>query len=212
MDLVVAATAQEMQPLLDMNNRYADCLYLVTGVGLVETILSLSQYLSTPAFSQISRVLHIGVAGAYLDSGVNLLDICLAEREILADFGVVSDDHLEPFTFPGTPNLVLDFAAELVGYCEQRLRKKNIPSKKGVFLTVNSASGTLKRGNYLRDRYRAICENMEGFAVARVCQAFALPLLELRCVSNLVEDRNINNWRLPEACQLLGRAVAAVID
>ena len=52
---------------------------------------------------------------------------------------------------------------------------------------------------------------MEGAAAARVCQQFALPLLELRCISNLVEDRNLHNWRLREACVRCGEVAAAVV-
>ena len=53
--------------------------------------------------------------------------------------------------------------------------------------------------------------NMEGAAVARVCAEFSLPLLELRCISNLVEDRNPAHWRLQEACEKAARTAAVLI-
>jgi futalosine hydrolase len=53
---------------------------------------------------------------------------------------------------------------------------------------------------------------MEGAAVARVCVQFGLPLLELRCISNLVEDRNLQNWQLKKASARCGEAAALVLE
>ncbi len=47
--------------------------------------------------------------------------------------------------------------------------------------------------------------------MARVCEQFSLPCLEVRCVSNMVEDRNRGNWKLGQACAEAGRAAAAIV-
>ena len=212
MDLIVVATPQEIQPFLDKQGRTAGFLTLVTGPGCVESALHLARFLAASPRPAVSRVINVGVAGAYRDTGVELLDICLAEHEILADFGIASGDRLEALTFPGVPDTCLTFDQPLVNACAAKLlATHNIP-KRGRFLTVNSVSGTWQRGGYLRDKHQAICENMEGFAVARVCQSFLLPHLELRTVSNFVEDRNLNGWQMAEACALLAEALPAVID
>jgi futalosine hydrolase len=64
----------------------------------------------------------------------------------------------------------------------------------------------------LAARFGGLCENMEGAAVARVCAAFDLPCLELRSISNRVEDRDTGRWRLKEACAKAGAAVARVLE
>ncbi|PKN23327.1 MAG: hypothetical protein CVU68_01250 [Deltaproteobacteria bacterium HGW-Deltaproteobacteria-3] len=64
----------------------------------------------------------------------------------------------------------------------------------------------------LRAAHNGLCENMEGAAVARVCQEFAVPCLEVRCVSNMVEDRNPANWQLAAAVQKCGQVVSLLID
>jgi futalosine hydrolase len=51
---------------------------------------------------------------------------------------------------------------------------------------------------------------MEGAAVARVCKEFSLPCLEIRCISNMVEDRDQAKWQLQEACTQVGKAVATI--
>jgi nucleoside phosphorylase len=52
---------------------------------------------------------------------------------------------------------------------------------------------------------------MEGCAVARVCAEFAVPCLEVRCVSNM-EDRNLANWQLAAAARKCGEVVSLLVD
>ncbi|MCI5143631.1 MAG: hypothetical protein D3909_18280, partial [Candidatus Electrothrix sp. ATG1] len=76
--------------------------------------------------------------------------------------------------------------------------------------TVSCASGTQHRGDQLGRQFCGLCENMEGAAVVRVCEEFTLPCLEVRCISNMVEDRDREKWRLREACGKAGRAAAVI--
>jgi futalosine hydrolase len=86
-----------------------------------------------------------------------------------------------------------------------------VACKKGVFVTVNCCSGTWERGRQLGRQFQGLCENMEGAAIARVCEEFSLPCLEVRCVSNMVEDRNRKKWELRQARAEAGRAAAAIV-
>ena len=53
---------------------------------------------------------------------------------------------------------------------------------------------------------------MEGAAVARVCHEFSLPMLEMRAISNYVEDRDPRNWRLAEACETAAEGAASLLQ
>jgi futalosine hydrolase len=53
---------------------------------------------------------------------------------------------------------------------------------------------------------------MEGAAVAMVCQKFNVPCVELRCVSNMVEDRKEKNWQLAEAIKKICRVVEIILQ
>jgi len=53
---------------------------------------------------------------------------------------------------------------------------------------------------------------MEGAAIALVCNTFNLPCAELRCVSNMVEDRNTANWQLEEAIDKVCRVAGIVLQ
>jgi len=212
MDLVVAATAQELQGVVDLSVNPDQVQCLISGVGSLESTLTLSRFLATPNGKKVTRVINIGIAGAYTCFNLQILELVFAQHEIYADFGVEINGEIEQFTFPGAPVVKVDCDPKQLDSCRQLLAKNAISTRSGTFLTVNTASGTLKRGNYLGRRYKAVCENMEGFALARVAAAFNLAFVELRCISNFVEDRNLDNWRIMPACEKLTAAVTTLIS
>jgi len=216
MFLVVCATDFEMQALTDRVSPKQDrWLGLVTGVGMVETALNLSRYLEqTSGSTTIQGVLNFGVAGAYIRGkrkGADLLDICLAESEVFGDFGICFPDRIEALNDSLVHRRCYDMDAGLLGKAEKLFVAENMRVSRGTFVTVCGVSGTQGRGDILSSQYDGLCENMEGAAVARVCEAYDLPLLEMRTISNFVEDRNLSRWKLPEACARAGEAVAILL-
>ena len=215
MYLVTAATDFEMQPFLAAcRDRVA--AHLVTGIGPVETAVRLYGWLSKNN-GTVRGVINFGIAGAYVQpddtDAPRLLDICLAEQEFFGDLGICLEDRIEQFDnkeLQVEDSFVLD--KDLLTRAGRILHANQMSFYTGAFVTVNCASGTAKRGKMLADRYRALCENMEGAAVARVCGEFDLPCLELRCVSNLVEDRDTTRWQLKKACRRAGEVTALVTE
>lgn len=110
---------------------------------------------------------------------MNIGEIALAQKEINADEGLLRtcDDTPNSFLFLGIEEINLEIP--------KSLRKL----KKGTFLTVSSCTGNLKRANFLERKFNAVCENMEGFAIAKAAQYFNIPTIELRAISNLVKSR-----------------------
>ncbi len=66
-------------------------------------------------------------------------------------------------------------------------------------MTVQECSGTLALGGERARRFSAVCENMEGAAAAHVCLLYGVRFIELRGISNRVEDRRTEDWDLPLA-------------
>lgn len=212
--LVTAATAFEMDAFLSVCPADESIHTVLTGVGPVEAALQVTQALATtePA---ITGVVNFGVAGAYLGDGptASLLDICLAEQEILGDLGICIHDQVEPLRGEGFALFdTFLLHSPLLQRADQILREGGIAVQRGTFVTVSCVSGTRQRGDILARQHRAICENMEGAAVARVCAHFQLPLVEVRCISNLVEDRDPATWRLRDACRRCGEVVAHLVQ
>jgi futalosine hydrolase len=209
--LVTAATENEIKALSHFFSSSENFKVLITGMGPVATAASLSQHLALHG-SGIEGVMNIGVGGAYVDSGLSLLDICLARQEVFGDFGICTENEILDFdpalSQLSTPIL---FENELVSRIRDVLNSQTVKYKVTNFVTVNCCSGTKKRGDYLCQRFTAGCENMEGAAVATVCNAFAIPCVQLRCISNMVEDRNTENWMLTEAIDKMCTVAMAVL-
>jgi len=214
MYLITAATAFEMEAFLQACSRAEPFAQLITGIGPVEAALQLTAYLATNSRS-FKGVINLGVGGAYCreQESAELLDICLAEREVLGDLGICYHDAVEPLR--GESLAVLDSFPLDSGLLTQAailLNRGKIRYKRGTFVTVSCVSGSRQRGHMLARQHQALCENMEGAAIARVCHHFSLPLLELRCISNLVEDRNLQNWQIKKACTRCGEVAAFLVQ
>jgi len=211
MYLLAAATDFECDCARKILAARKDISFLTTGVGPVETAFSLTAFLSR--HSQVSAVVNFGVAGAFCNTGVTLLDICLARHEVLADLGICFSDRIDSLNGESLnlkrefdlQNSLLEQAQEILGNEKQSFHT-------GTFVTVNCVSGTKRRGSFLQQAHQAICENMEGAAVARVCRGFGLDCLEIRAISNLVEDRDTGKWQLKQACEKVGQAVSQVVN
>ena len=210
MILLVAATEMEALPLAGKGMARPHEIF-VAGVGPLETAVHLTRRLGE-AGQEVSLVLNFGVAGAYAGSGAELLDICLAESEVLGDFGICHADRIEPFVGQLAGRTVFPLDRRYLAQAGELLEARDVPCKRGVFVTVNGVSATARRGAMLRAAHNGLCENMEGGAVARVCEEFAIPCLEVRCVSNMVEDRNPANWQLTAAARRCGQAVSLLVE
>jgi len=157
----------------------------------------------------------LGCGGAYPGSTLQIGDLAVANAEIFGDEG-----SLTPNGFIDLEQLRLPFYASNretlynrvpldTGLSEQSLSllreftalQKHCV-KSGAFVTVSCCSGTTAGGSELEARTGGICENMEGAAVALVCHKHAIPLLEVRGISNLVEDRDPRRWDLPAATMI----------
>lgn len=209
MYLLVAATEPE---IVRARSRVAPASaeFLVTGMGPVEAALALSRHLS--GREPYRAVINIGTAGSFAATGLDVLDCCLAAREVLGDLGICLGDRIEAFAPVLPAPREFDLDGVLLTRAEQALQAAGISFRSGTFVTVCCVSGTRARGEHLRDSHGAICENMEGAALARVCQAYGLPFLELRCISNRVEDRNTAGWRLEEASERVCSILAELLQ
>lgn len=168
-----------------------------------------------------SLMIITGCGGAYPGSGLAVGDLAVASDELFADEG------------SETPDGWLDLRAmQLPLYTQQKRQYYNaIPLShhaaekamqladthgvrltRGRFLTVSSCSGTRARGQELRRRHHAICENMEGASCALVALRYGVPCLEIRGISNLVEDRDLSRWNLPLAVEAAQRFVIKVVE
>ena len=53
---------------------------------------------------------------------------------------------------------------------------------------------------------------MEGFGVLRAAELAGVPAVELRCVSNLVAERDRSRWRFDDALATLEAALSRLLS
>lgn len=211
MFLMVAATNFELEALQAARPESLSWLTLLSGVGPVEAALSLTTLLaSLPVLP--AGVINFGLAGAFPDSGLELLDLCLAEGEILGDLGIVYPDRVDPLPVAFAPPREFVCEPSLLAAADKALAVAGLSCRRGRFVTLAGVSGTRSRAESLRDSWQAICENMEGAALARVSQKFGVPFLELRCISNMAVDRADQLWQAGAAARRCGQAAAILFE
>lgn len=149
-----------------------EILLCISGVGKINS--TISSMITLEKFP-IEKALISGIAGAYPSSGLKIGEIALATREIEVDHGLLID--FDRFISMDFVEVELTVPHSLDGL------------KRGIFLTVSSCTGNLKRAKFLESKFGGICENMEGAAIAKVCSLYDVPVFEIRSISNYVEDR-----------------------
>jgi futalosine hydrolase len=168
----------------------------------------------------VSAVLNIGIGGAYPSSGLEPGDMAIATKEIYGDEGVIGPDGWRDMKEIGIPLLQrgnkkhynenpLD--KPLAGKClKSALRVGR--ARAGHFVTVSGATGTRKRALELEKRFDAVCENMEGAAIAHVCAIYRIPFIEMRGISNTVGVRDRRRWKIKLAAENCQRAFLDLIE
>ncbi|MBI5204745.1 MAG: futalosine hydrolase [Nitrospirae bacterium] len=171
-------------------------------------------------------IINFGIGGAYPSSGLRAGDIAIANKEIYGDEGLWLKDGFHtvdstgiPFLKKGREKYFNEFPLDkkLAGKAIKcfRLTPDPLPLapkiKSGAFVTVSTSTGTNKRAKELEKRFNAICENMEGAAIAHVCAMYGIPMLEVRGISNIVEDRDRDNWDIKTASENCQKAVLEIL-
>ena len=227
--LLLSATEAESRNLIDVlaNQRHtmhADktvirgefvnipCCLVNTGIGTVNTAHALTCQLE---MQRPKLVIQFGIAGAYVPARLPIAAIALATEEIYGDVGVITPDGWKPADEIGIPLVAGDvplfnrFPLDL----EIVTRAARIcGAESGPFVTVSQCTGVQALGNALYSRFGALCESMEGAAAAHICSLYDVPFLEVRGVSNLVEDRNRERWNIVAAVTAVQQAVTKIIE
>jgi futalosine hydrolase len=196
----------------------AEVVLLPGGMGKTNAAHALTALLEA---QPVRGVIGFGIAGAYPGSGLSIGAVALATAAVYGDEGVQTPSGwigTEGIGIPlwraGESPLYNEFAldAARVEQARAALASAGFDVRTGPFVTVSCCSGTAALGETMAARFPgALCEGMEGAALAHVAAIYEVPLLELRAVSNLVEDRDMTRWRIRDAAETAQQAVRVVV-
>ena len=178
--LVCAATEMELAAFGGLT---AGVELFVTGVGIPQ---ALARTLEILGRVRPTRVLNIGIAGAYLGSGLTIGDLVMGESEVYGDVG---------FELPEPPGFRFVGEAEWGTFYREPLRLSRFAEFSGLPLrpgcTVNSCTGTEEMGRLREMLFGAAFETMEGAAVAQAGAIYRVPVCEIRAISNSAARRDM---------------------
>lgn len=197
----------------------AHSIYLgLTGIGKVNAAIATTHLIERFA---PTLLINTGCGGAYPGSGLAVGHLAVATAEIYGDEGVLTVNGWHNLEIIGIPSverkgnrysnefpLSMEQAAKVFGFATSL----GLPVKRGKFVTVSTCSGTSARGRELERLFGGICENMEGAAIAHTALLFDTQFLEVRGISNMVEDRDISRWDIPRAVEMAQRFLFKSIE
>ena len=155
---------------------------LVCGVGPVEAAAATAHALAARV---VDAVLHVGIAGARRDSGIAIGSLVVGMEAFYED--LITTRRLAPDVVSADPALV---------------------AAASTALTVDA----VRIGTTARVGGGDSCpvEAMEGFAVLRAAELAGVPAVEVRAISNHVEDERAD-WRLDDALAALAQALPELV-
>lgn len=204
--LLLSATHLEIKPTLEQFSFKTDafffqltenCSCLITGIGAIQTAISLTKHLSKHKYDQ---VIQVGIAGSY-DRTLPLGNVVEVLSDKYGDLGVEEKDG----SYLSLPQIGLSLSPAL----DNELFSWNalFPELKSVkSMTVNLVAGT-NETIIKRAKQNTELETMEGIAAALATNEFKIPFTQLRSISNYVEPRNKANWNVPLALKNLNEFV-----
>ena len=214
--LIVAATSIEVAPVVaglrEMSERgprltrYAHAAHdvdvLITGVGMVATAAWCSHVL---ALSRYDVALNFGLCGSFdplLKPGdvVHVVTDCLAELGAEDGSAFVSIHELNLPAEHEFTNVAPPVNAAL----------RRLQSVSGI--TVNTVHGNERSIAAVAARCKPQVESMEGAAFMQSCLIHEIGFAQVRAVSNVVERRNRDAWRLADAIGALGTTALSILD
>ena len=177
---------------------------LLTGVGMVGTAAWCSRALTRDTYE---LALNIGICGSF-DRAIALGRVVHVTSDRLVELGAEDDAGFIPLE---ELSLGADARPEIWNLSPPANRAlDSLPRVTGI--TVNTVHGRDASIAALLQRCSPQVESMEGAAFMYACTIHGLPFAQVRAVSNFVERRNREAWKIPLAVSNLGEQTVRILE
>lgn len=182
--LIVAATKAEIEPLVGTFGDKVDCL--ITGVGMTATSFALGKRLATQHYD---LAINLGIAGSF-DREIALGEVVEISEDIFSELGAEDDERFLSLAELGFGEVSFQPTAHLTKLV------LDFSPRQARGITVNTVHGNTISIREVADRLNPQVESMEGAAFFYACRNAGVPCLQIRAISNYVEKRNRDGWKI----------------
>ena len=195
---IIGAMSEEISPLLehyDVSCEIKVCDLTFYKVELDDKILYIVQSKIGKVFASMTatilitkfnceQILFTGVAGS-CDSALDIGDIVISDKLVQHDFDVTEFGH----PYGHVPDCGVFFEADevLQSVAKKVAKNSSINFKIGGIATGDQFINDSKRKDFIKSEFGASAIEMEGGAVAQICQYFKVPFLVIRSISDKAE-------------------------
>jgi len=221
--LIVSATSLEIKPLLNklgkgrvLRQRITRYRYkhfqvdvLVTGVGMVPTATGTAIALGSYSYD---AAINAGICGSF-DRSLPIGSVLNIATDSLPETGAEDGEHflsiidlklLDQDDFPFTGGKLVNNSA----FESQLINGLQVAS--GV--TVNTVHGNASSIRAFLALHPADTESMEGAAFIYACKMHGIRHIQIRSISNYIEDRDVSKWNIPLAVQNLNHFLLNLLE
>ncbi|OQX74605.1 MAG: 5'-methylthioadenosine/S-adenosylhomocysteine nucleosidase [Campylobacteraceae bacterium 4484_4] len=195
---IMGAMVEEITPLTDYfkeyeKTTYAGNTFYTCTYKDVELIIAYSKigkvFASLTASTMIEKfgathLLFSGVAGAISDE-LRIGDLIVATRLCQHDLDITAFGH--PYGFVPEGKVFVETDSQLRNIAHQVAEEMQIPLKEGIIATGDQFVADEKRKAWIKETFNADALEMEGAAVAVVCDALEIPFCILRAISDAAD-------------------------
>ena len=129
------------------------------------------------AIKSYDLVINMGAAGCF-HNAFKKGDVVEVVEDYFSELGFEDGEFFSDF-----PDLKVKY-----------INKARTSFRKVTGITVNTVHGNRDSIKAITQRLDVDIESMEGASVFKVCQQFNVPCIQIRSISNIVEERNREKW------------------
>ncbi len=221
--LIISATSLEIKPFVSalgngkvLQNHVTRYNYkdfqvdvLITGVGMVPTAVAATLVLAQNTYD---AVINAGICGSF-NRDILIGQVLNITKDSIPETGAEDGEHflsiidlklLDQDEFPFTGGELINdssFESNLIN---------GLLVSTGV--TVNTVHGNEQSIAAFLTRTKVDVESMEGAAFMYACKVLKARFIQVRSVSNYIEDRDVSKWDIPLAVHNLNHFLMDLLN
>lgn len=185
-----------------------NCILVESGVGKVNSARCTQILIDN---MKVDYVFNIGVAGGVSDS-LHVGDIVIGNRLVQHDFDITAFNHEKGYI----PNVGVFIESDeyLVRLAETVKDKMNVNVLKGTIASGDIFCTETKMSEKIRNKFQALCVEMEGASIAQVCYLSHIPFLVLRSISDVPNNDNVITYEefLEKSSKNVAKFMNAILE